>query len=73
MFHLFGFPSWKSSDPKIIVIQTYIFENVSQKKAPEKSRWPFWSKKPLKMGNYTIWGGGRGGSKILGEAGKQEI
>ena len=40
-FHLFGFPSWKSSEPKIIGIKTYLFENFSQKKAPENSRWPF--------------------------------
>ena len=51
IFHLFGFPSWKSSDPKIIGIKTYLFENFSQRKG---SRF-FWS------------------SKILGEAGKQEI
>ena len=30
-FHLFGFPGWKSSDPKIIEIETYLFENFSQK------------------------------------------
>ena len=30
-FHLFGFPSRKSSDPKIIEIETYLFENFSQK------------------------------------------
>ena len=31
-FHLFGFPSWKSSDPKIIGIKTYFF----RKFQPEK-------------------------------------
>ena len=35
-FHLYGFPSWKSSDPKIIGIKTYLFENFSQKKASWK-------------------------------------
>ena len=39
ILHLFGFPSWKSSDPKTIVIKTYLFENF--KKSPENSRWPF--------------------------------
>ena len=34
-FHLFGFPSWKSSDPKIIGIKTYL-ENFSQKKGSRK-------------------------------------
>ena len=29
-FHLFGFPNWKSLDPKIIGIKTYLFENFSQ-------------------------------------------
>ena len=52
-FHLFGFPSWKSSDPKIIGIKTYLFETFSQE-APENSRWPFEYKNPLKKGNYTI-------------------
>ena len=32
IFHLFGFPSLKSSDPKIIGIKTHLFENFSQKK-----------------------------------------
>ena len=32
IFHLFGFPSWESSDPIIIGIKTYLFENFSQKK-----------------------------------------
>ena len=41
IFHLFGFPSWKSSDPKIMGIKTYLFENFSHKKAPENSSWPF--------------------------------
>ena len=36
LFHLFGFPSWKSSDPKIIGIKTYLFENFSQKKGSRK-------------------------------------
>ena len=29
-------PSWKSSDPKIIGIKTYFFENFSQKKGSQK-------------------------------------
>ena len=29
-------PSWKSSDPKIIGIQTYLFENFGQKKGSRK-------------------------------------
>ena len=49
-FHLFGFPSWKSSDPKMIGIKTYLFENFSQKKAPENSRWPFQCKISVKNG-----------------------
>ena len=36
MFHLFAFPSWKSNDPKIIGIKTYLFENFSQKKRSPK-------------------------------------
>ena len=36
IFHLFGFPSWKSSDPKIIGIKTDLFENFSQKKGSRK-------------------------------------
>ena len=40
-FYLFGFPSWKSSDPKIIAIKTFLFEISARKKAPENSRWPF--------------------------------
>ena len=36
IFHLFRFPSWKSSDPKIIGIKTYLFENFSQKKVSRK-------------------------------------
>ena len=35
MFHLFGFPSVKSSDPKILGIN-YLFENFSQKKGFRK-------------------------------------
>ena len=35
-FHLFGFPSWKSSDQKIIRIKTYFFKNFSQKKGSRK-------------------------------------
>ena len=31
-FHLFGCPSLKSSDPKILGIKTYLVENFSQKK-----------------------------------------
>ena len=33
---LFGFPSWKCSDRKIIGIKTYLFENFSQKKSSRK-------------------------------------
>ena len=36
IFHLFGFPSRKSSDPKIIGIKTYLFENFSHKKGSRK-------------------------------------
>ena len=36
ILHLFGFPSWKSSDPKIIRIKTYLFKNFSQKKGSRK-------------------------------------
>ena len=36
IFHLFGFPSWKYSDPKIIGIKIYLFENFSQKKGSRK-------------------------------------
>ena len=36
IFHLFRFPSSKSSDPKIIGIETYLFENFSQKKDSPK-------------------------------------
>ena len=31
-FCLFGFPCWKSSDPKIIGVKTYLFRNFNQKK-----------------------------------------
>ena len=62
IFHLFGFPSWKSSGLKIIGIKTYLF-----KKAPRNSRWPFYGKSPFKRGNYTIFRC----LIILGEAGKQ--
>ena len=41
IFHLFGFPSWKSSDPKIIGIKTYLFENSSQKKGSRKFKVTF--------------------------------
>ena len=34
--HPFGFPSWKSSHPKIIGIKPYLFENFSQKKGSRK-------------------------------------
>ena len=36
---LFGFPSWKSSDPKIIGIKSYLFENFSQKKGSSSNRY----------------------------------
>ena len=36
IFHLFGFPSLKSSDPKTVGIKTYLFENSSQKKGFRK-------------------------------------
>ena len=45
MFRLFGFPSWKSSDPTFS----------AREKAPENSRWPFYGKNPFKMGNYSIY------------------
>ena len=33
------------------------FSKISaRKKVPENSRWPFYGKNPLKMGNYTIFG-----------------
>ena len=35
IFHLFGFPSLKSSDPKII---PRLFENFSQRKGSQNSR-----------------------------------
>ena len=62
MFHLFGIPSWKSSDKKIIGIKSYLFENFSQaeKKGSRKKRLPkilgdlLSVKNPLKMDNYTI-------------------
>ena len=34
--HLFGFPSGKSSYPKIIGIKTYLFDNCSLKKGSRK-------------------------------------
>ena len=40
-FHLFGFPSQNSSEPKIVGIKTYLFESFIPEKAPENSRWPF--------------------------------
>ena len=36
IFHLLGFPSWKSSDPKIIGMKIS-----ARNKASENSRWPF--------------------------------
>ena len=69
IFHLFGFPSWKTSDPKIIGIKTYFFENFSPKKGFRKFYVTFLGKNPLKMGDYTIFRC----SKILREAGKREI
>ena len=71
IFHLLGFPSWKSSDPKIMGIKTYLLENFSQKKGSRKFLMTFLGKTPLKMGN-CIYHFLRC-SKILGEAGKQEI
>ena len=33
------------------------FSKISaRKQAPENSRWPFYGKNPLKMGNYTMFG-----------------
>ena len=44
-----------------------MFSKISaRKKAPENFRWPFLGKNPLKMEYFRS-------SKILGEAGKQEI
>ena len=58
MFHLLRFPSWKSSDPKIVGIKTYTFSKISvRKKAPENSRWPFYDFLPWMIPygrNYTI-------------------
>ena len=56
MFHLFAFPSWKSSDPKIITgDQNLPFRNFQPEKGLRKilgdlSR----VKTPVKMGNYSI-------------------
>ena len=53
--HLFGFPSWKS---KVQWSKNYRDQNLPfrkfqpEKKAPVSSRWPFYGKNPLKMGNY---------------------
>ena len=67
IFYLFGFPSWKSSDPKIIGIKTYLFRKFQPEKRLPKILGDLFR---LKMGNYIIFGGG---SKILGEASKQDI
>ena len=67
---MFGFPSWKSSDPKIIGIKTDLFENFSQKKRLPKILGDLFRVKICyKWTNIPF----LGGSKILGEAGKQEI
>ena len=39
-FLLFGFPSWKFSDPKIIAIKRAFSKISARKKAPENSSWP---------------------------------
>ena len=51
IFHLFGFPSRKSSVPKIIGIKTYLFENFSQKKRLPKTLGALLRVKSV---NYTI-------------------
>ena len=38
------------SSEKIIGVKTYLFENFSQEKAPENSRWPFLGSKSVKNG-----------------------
>ena len=54
IFHLFGFPSRKSSVPKIIGIKTYLFENFSQKKRLLKTLGALLRVKSFKNGQYTI-------------------
>ena len=70
IFHLFGFPSWKSSDPKIIGIKTYLFENFSQKKRLPKILGDLFRVKICKKWGIIPF---FECSKILGEASKQEI
>ena len=65
-----GFPSWKSSDPRIIGIKTYLFENLSQKKdGPKILGYLFRIKIRQKWAIIPFFRC----SKILGEAGEQEI
>ena len=61
IFHLLGFPSWKSSDTKIIGVNTDLFENFSQKKGFRKFQVTFLGQKNGQLYHF------------LGEAGKQEI
>ena len=52
---MFGFPSWKSNDPKIIGIKTYLFENFNkEKRLPKTLGDLFKGKNPLKMSICTI-------------------
>ena len=68
IFHLFGFPSGKSSGLKIIGIKTYLFKNFSQgKRLPEILGDLFTVKIRLKGAICTIFRC----LIILGEAGKQ--
>ena len=69
IFHLFGSPSWKSSDPKIIGIKTHLFENFSQERLPKILGGFFRVNIRLKLVIIPFCRC----SKILGEAGKQEI
>ena len=69
MLHLFGFSSWKSSDPKITATRTFLFENFSQKRPPKILGELFGVKIRSKWAIIPCFRC----SKILGEAGKQEI
>ena len=52
---MFGFPCWKSSNPKVIRIKTYLCENFCQIKAPELIPGDLFRVKIReKMGNYTL-------------------
>ena len=49
-----GFPSWKSSDPKIIGIKTYLFENLSQKEVVVGCPWNLTNRKNPSKLNYHM-------------------